>query len=1044
MALDVEVKPWYLKTLPGMNSKVEDLELQNRWVEIAQNTRFEEEPGTVTKRARLTYFNSSSKGTGAVMNLYRLYAGGVTKWIMIHGTVAYVGDDSAGTFTSIRTGLTTGKRSSFVTYKNIMIVSNGYDNPWCYDGTSSNVTWELGACKAVLTAGGSNLDSGAAYYYAVTIDADAYVCGAVSNTVTTDADNRKVTLSNIPTGPVGTTNRKIYRVEGGGSDLKLLATIADNTTTTYVDDIADGSLGAAYPAVTDDMPKGFLLQSHRERLFISGDLNNQSRIYYSNVGLPHYIQQTTNTDYMDVNPDDNDEITGIPIQLGVMCCVKKNTIRKLYITSSASTADPTTWYAEDPVSWNGCPAPWSITQTPMGIIYLGWDHWYVFNGTFSKPIIDEFDTEGILAADYNEVVSHFNNNILLAAYTDKTLATTYHNRVMRYNFKREALSYDTIDANCFGSKIGKDEKGDLFYGDSQNGYVYQAENTDIYYSLQKKSDLSAGTATDTYIGGTEDEPYLEIGGDSAPNTIPDDICILWDNESTSPGTGWVDITSTLNGKFIMFSSTAATTGGGAGHTHTFAGNLATSNVGNANAGDDNPQCIGGNHEHTITGTSATGYAQPRYIQFRIFKASSCTATAFPDGAIVMYDQDETPEGWEQVVTGIGYYIRIGATSLNSATFHSHTHTYSITSSSTNSYTNSDGGGDCANGIHNHVCSGTSSSTSLDTWELDYVSFRFIKKVGEESTWDGSSKYVYCMYAGAGTPGGDWSAVTTYNNMFLKIGNGDPATGSAANASHLHGGLAGTSAQEGQTGGNGGYHAVALTHHTHSYTMTSSSDSADTPPYYTMRLMKMLLGKMNTYNAAWISAYTSGIWVSPAMELKALTLKKLFWNETLSGTDDVVLYTRTAATSALCTQTEACTVGDAGDGDMQITDNGHGLSNLNRVVFSAATLPTGLLNDIVYYVRNKADNTFELSTTPTGTVLTYTDAGTTVVYRKWETAATDPNGSSVSSTANQWFMLLVAFTATDTTVTNPQVYFTDGFVIKMNYLRGASYAEMTRH
>ncbi len=63
-------------------------------------------------------------------------------------------------------------------------------------------------------------------------------------TVADKTTNGKALL-NIPIGPTGTTGRKIYRSDAAGSALKLLATVADNTTTTYLDNIADASLGAA-------------------------------------------------------------------------------------------------------------------------------------------------------------------------------------------------------------------------------------------------------------------------------------------------------------------------------------------------------------------------------------------------------------------------------------------------------------------------------------------------------------------------------------------------------------------------------------------------------------------------------------------------------------------------------------------------------------------------------------------------------------------------------------------------------------------------------
>jgi hypothetical protein len=56
-----------------------------------------------------------------------------------------------------------------------------------------------------------------------------------------------VNLVNIPTSPNAVTARKLYR-RSGGAGLRLLATISDNTTTTYTDTKSNASLGAAPPA----------------------------------------------------------------------------------------------------------------------------------------------------------------------------------------------------------------------------------------------------------------------------------------------------------------------------------------------------------------------------------------------------------------------------------------------------------------------------------------------------------------------------------------------------------------------------------------------------------------------------------------------------------------------------------------------------------------------------------------------------------------------------------------------------------------------------
>lgn len=57
---------------------------------------------------------------------------------------------------------------------------------------------------------------------------------------------KRVVLTNIPTGPTGVTARKIYRGDNSGYEVKLLTTINDNTTTTYTDNAAAGSL-SVYP-----------------------------------------------------------------------------------------------------------------------------------------------------------------------------------------------------------------------------------------------------------------------------------------------------------------------------------------------------------------------------------------------------------------------------------------------------------------------------------------------------------------------------------------------------------------------------------------------------------------------------------------------------------------------------------------------------------------------------------------------------------------------------------------------------------------------------
>jgi len=517
MPLTDEVQAFHVRVVPGQDTLTRDTLMEEKAATVVRNGRYDIESGSLVKRPSMAYYNGTTLGANPVHSLFRYYTK-TSQFLLAgyQGTIK-VGTDSTGTFTNILTGMTSDKKWTFAVYKDLCIMSNGYDDIQVTDGA---VCWELGACKAATIAGGTNMDASAAYYYAVTIDADAYVCGAVSNTVTTGevGGNRKVTLTNIPLGPVGTVDRKIYRVEGGGSSLKLLTTISDNTTTTYTDDIADGSLTDAYPAVTDDMPKGKFIKIVRERLLVANDPNSTpNRIYYSNAWLPHYIQGTSNADYLDISPDDGDVITGIPLFLGSLAVFKRNNIRKVNMDS----ADADTWLVEDPISFEGGPSPYSICQTPYGIVYQGWNHWYLFNGALSTPIIDQFDLhEDVRPAYLGSTVAFWHNEALYAAYVSEEGGSDYSDRLMVYSWLRKAVNIDNVSVASFTAFTGDSEAGELYYGDSKNGFVYLAENYERFITYKTKTQLNGNDSYPTTIftglddialKGIEEEPWVEIG-----------------------------------------------------------------------------------------------------------------------------------------------------------------------------------------------------------------------------------------------------------------------------------------------------------------------------------------------------------------------------------------------------------------------------------------------------------------------------------------------------------------------------------------------------
>lgn len=104
---------------------------------------------------------------------------------------------------------------------------------------------------ALAGAGAGNVDNGVHRYLVTFVTTTGETDAGTVSAAVTVADktaNGKVALSAIPLGSSIVTSRKIYRTVAGGSTYLLLATIADNTTTTYTDNIADASLGAGAPS----------------------------------------------------------------------------------------------------------------------------------------------------------------------------------------------------------------------------------------------------------------------------------------------------------------------------------------------------------------------------------------------------------------------------------------------------------------------------------------------------------------------------------------------------------------------------------------------------------------------------------------------------------------------------------------------------------------------------------------------------------------------------------------------------------------------------
>lgn len=139
--------------------------------------------------------------------------------------------------------------------------------------------------SALAGAGAGNLVAGSYRYHVTFADASRESTpGSPSNatTVVTPGTDGKISLSSIPVDTTGTaTKRRLYRSKDAGAYL-FLAEISDNVTTTYVDNIADASLGTANPPSTNGFSSTYLSEfqtPHTDFGFLDGKLAQQTKVF---------------------------------------------------------------------------------------------------------------------------------------------------------------------------------------------------------------------------------------------------------------------------------------------------------------------------------------------------------------------------------------------------------------------------------------------------------------------------------------------------------------------------------------------------------------------------------------------------------------------------------------------------------------------------------------------------------------------------------------------------------------------------------------------
>lgn len=159
--------------------------------------------------------------------------------------------------------LVTAGAASFNTTMQLGSFANSVASGGCTIRGSIGVGIGAPGAATAAAAAGAGLSIGA-YTYSVTfVNSVGETSAGTEVSVTTTSGNQQVSLTAIPLGATGSgvTGRNIYRTKVGGATgtEQFVASLANNTATTYTDSTADTALGNAVPTLDSTVSSAWTL-----------------------------------------------------------------------------------------------------------------------------------------------------------------------------------------------------------------------------------------------------------------------------------------------------------------------------------------------------------------------------------------------------------------------------------------------------------------------------------------------------------------------------------------------------------------------------------------------------------------------------------------------------------------------------------------------------------------------------------------------------------------------------------------------------------------
>lgn len=229
--------------------------------------------------------------------------------------------------------------------------------------------------------------------------------------VAKDVNRGYVRLTNIPTsGDAQVDAREIWRTMGDGTRFFKIATIEDNSTTTFDDQVADYAGLDSAPGVTvmttEELPldNDVPFADHDQHVilkmtafWISSDSLKAGRLYYSPIGRPE-----SQKGYIDVSS--TEALRRMVVYQGILYVFSESKLYRIQGT------DPYFAYEISGVPGVTSHSRRTVVATPFGIVWCAQDGIRIFNGSISKLL--NFDPIGrVFRGETAEIISPFEGTV---------------------------------------------------------------------------------------------------------------------------------------------------------------------------------------------------------------------------------------------------------------------------------------------------------------------------------------------------------------------------------------------------------------------------------------------------------------------------------------------------------------------------------------------------------------------------------------------------------------------------------------------------------